>query len=195
MLNDVPEDIVNEIYAIDELNRDANNDFPLAMTLLKLEQDQDEKLQEILHRLTYKSRIGTTTFGDITVHTINNKIIVPSNLQQRIIDWYHSNLRHPGVTGTINSINQTFTWKGLRPQVEAHIKSYDQCQRHKVTGKPNYGLLPVVPALRDRDPFEKVHVDCASPWTVRIKDVPFEENLSTKFTSSRCSMHVRTGSN
>jgi hypothetical protein len=44
MLDKVPKDIVNKIYAVDKLDRDANNDFPLAMTLLKSEQDQDEKL-------------------------------------------------------------------------------------------------------------------------------------------------------
>ena len=48
MLDKVPTAIVHDIYAIDELDRDANEDFPLAMTLLKSEQDQDEKLQELL---------------------------------------------------------------------------------------------------------------------------------------------------
>ena len=48
MLDEVPKDIVHEIYAINELNRDTNDDFLLAMTLLKSEQDQDNKLQEII---------------------------------------------------------------------------------------------------------------------------------------------------
>lgn len=29
--------------------------------------------------------------------------------------------------------------------------------------------MPLVSALRDKDPFEKVHVDCTGPWTVHIK--------------------------
>ena len=141
MLDEVPKDIVHEIYPINELDHDMNEDFLLAMTLLKSEQDQDKKLQEILKLPTYKTRIGTITVGGIMVHTIDNKIVVPSNLQRRIIiNWYHSNLCHPRVTRTINSINQTFTWKGLHPQVEAHIKLCDQCLHHKITGKPNYGL-------------------------------------------------------
>ncbi len=58
-----------------------NEDFLLAMTLLKSEQDQDKKLQEILKHPTFKTRIRTITFGDIRVHTIDNKIVIPSNLQ------------------------------------------------------------------------------------------------------------------
>jgi hypothetical protein len=58
----------------------------------------------------------------------------------------------------------------MRTQVEEHVKSCDECQRHKIVGKPNYGKLPLVPALRDKEPFEKVHVNCAGPWTVRVKD-------------------------
>ena len=52
MLHDGPKVIVNKIYAIDKLDHNANNDFPLAMTLLKSKQDQDKKLQEILKRPT-----------------------------------------------------------------------------------------------------------------------------------------------
>jgi hypothetical protein len=37
MTNRVPNDALLEIYAINELNRDINKDFPLAMTLLQAE--------------------------------------------------------------------------------------------------------------------------------------------------------------
>jgi hypothetical protein len=145
------------------------------MSTIHASQETDTKLQEMLSRNRYKNNFGKLTYGDITVHTFDGKIWVPANLQSRIIDWYHTNLRHPGVTRTINSIGQTFAWRGIRPQVEAHIKSCDQCQRHKIVGKPQYGILPLVTPLRDKEPFEKVHVDCAGPWTVRIKNaVPHE---------------------
>lgn len=72
----------------------------------------------------------------------------------------NTNLRHTGVTGT------------MRGQVEDHIKTCNKCQGHKIVGKPNYGILSLVPALRDKKTFEKVHLDCVGPWTVRIKDDP-----------------------
>jgi hypothetical protein len=116
-------------------------------------------------------------FGNTTVHTIDGKIIVPANLQRRIIEWYHHNLRHPGITRTINSISQNFYWKGIRTQVEDFVKTCDECQRHKIVGKPNYGILPLVPALRDKKPFEKIQLDCAGPWTVQIKDGPMTQKI------------------
>ncbi|KAL7474741.1 hypothetical protein ACHAW6_000700 [Cyclotella cf. meneghiniana] len=80
-------------------------------------------------------------------------IIYKCEIIIRIIEWYHDNQRHPGVTWTINSISQTFKWKGLRVQVKKHIKTCDACQHHKITGKSHYGQLPLVTALRDKAPF------------------------------------------
>jgi hypothetical protein len=102
---------------------------------------------------------------------------VPANLQKCIIEWYHSNLRHPGVTQTLNSICQSFYWKGIHGQVEDHVKTCEECQRHKIIGKPNYGILPLVPALCNKNPFEKIQVDCAGPWTVCIKDGPMTAEI------------------
>ena len=133
MSDDIPSNLVSEIYAIDELNSNTNFDFPLAMSLIKEEQNKDDKIQEALRKHSTNVRFGTMTFGNISVHTIDKKIIIPTSLQRRIIEWYHSNLRHPGITRAINSISQTFYWKGIRPQVEDHIKTCDECQRHKLS--------------------------------------------------------------
>jgi hypothetical protein len=72
------------------------------------------------------------------------------------------------VTQTISSIAAVFGWRGMHSQVEEFVKTCDECQRHKIVGKPKYGHLPLVPALRNKEPWEKVMVDSAGPWTVRI---------------------------
>ena len=99
-----------------------------------------------------------------------------------MIEWYHLNLRHPGVTRTINSIRQNFGWKGMRKQVEAHIKSCDECQRNKIVGKAAYAYeeLPLVPTLRDIEPWEKVHVDCTGHWTVHVTTAASDEVVTYK---------------
>eukprot|EP00804_Cyclotella_cryptica_P025555 CCRYP_002815-RC/>CCRYP_002815-RC protein AED:0.24 eAED:0.24 QI:0/0.6/0.66/0.83/0.8/0.66/6/115/854 len=176
MTDKSPANFSTEIYAIDELNGDANYDFPLSMKLLKEEQIKDEKIQEALQKHASNDRFGTLNFGTTSVHTIDGKVMVPATLQHRIIDWYHINLRHPGSTRTLNSIVQNFYWKGMRSQIKEYIRTCNQCQRHKIVGKPNYGILPLVPALRDKKPFKKVHVDCAGPWTVKINDGPMTAN-------------------
>lgn len=170
MSKEVPQSTISEVYAIDELDHDINVNFPLAMTVIKAEQDKVEKILRMLTQNKFKKHFATMTFGEVTVHTLDGKILVPANLQLRVIDWYHSNLHHPGVICTANSIAQNFGWRGMRAQVEEFVKLCDECQRLKIVGKPNYGKLPLVPALHDKAPFEKLHVDCAGPWTVRVQD-------------------------
>jgi hypothetical protein len=88
------------------------------MTLLQEEQLKDNKIQAALQKHATNDRFGTMEFSKTSVHTIDGKIIVPANLQKRIIEWYHNSLRHLGITRTINSISQTFYWKEIRSQVE-----------------------------------------------------------------------------
>ena len=43
-----------------------------------------------------------------------DKIVIPKDLQKRVIEWYHHTLCNPGETRTELSIAQYFYWKGLR---------------------------------------------------------------------------------
>ena len=52
---------------------------------------------------------------------------------------------------------------------EAFFKSCDKCLHHKSVGKPQHGILPLMPALKAKIPLEKVYVHCAGPWTVQIR--------------------------
>ena len=102
--------------------------------------------------------------------TFNSLVWVPKNIQQRIVEWYHSNLQHARINRTINSIGQTLTWKGLSTMVEKHISTCDSCQQNKRTNKKAYGKIPLTSALRDKQPWEVVHVDCCGPWKIRWHD-------------------------
>jgi hypothetical protein len=67
----------------------------------------------------------------------------------------------------INTIGQTFVWKGLATSVGNHVDTCNSCQRNKHTNKKAYGKLPRVPALQNKEPWQTVHVDCGGPWTIR----------------------------
>eukprot|EP00804_Cyclotella_cryptica_P000107 CCRYP_020514-RA/>CCRYP_020514-RA protein AED:0.13 eAED:0.09 QI:0/0/0/1/0.33/0/4/0/475 len=178
MTDELSTNVTTEIYPINELNGNTNHDFPLSMKLLREEQTKDTKIQEALQNHAANDRFSTLDFRITLVHTIDWKIIIPTSLQHRVIDWYRNNLLHPGSTRTIKSIAQNFCTG--KAQVEEHIRTCDQCQHHKIVGKPNYGILPLVPALRDKKPFEKVHVTCAGPWMVKINNGPMTTNLKYK---------------
>ena len=46
-----------------------------------------------------------------TLITKFQKIVVPDKLQQRIVDWYHQQLCHPGIKRRESTIRQHFTFK------------------------------------------------------------------------------------
>jgi hypothetical protein len=102
---------------IDEMDRTANVDFPLAMSLIKSEQDKDECMQAIISRSELQEKLGKFTFGNTEVHALEGKILVPASLQLRVIKWYHKNLKHLRVTRTISSIAAVFGWRGMCSQV------------------------------------------------------------------------------
>jgi hypothetical protein len=116
--DDVPSQVVDEIFAIDETNRSTNVDFPLAMSLIKSEQDKDERIQAIISRPELQEKLSKFTFRNTEVHALEGKILVPASLQLRVIEWYHENLKHPRVTRTISSIAVVFGRNGMHIQVE-----------------------------------------------------------------------------
>jgi hypothetical protein len=166
--DDMPSQLVDEVNPIDKTDRISNAEFPLAMNLIMSEQNKNERIQAIITPPELQEKSSKITFGTVEVHALKGKILVPASLQLRLIKWYHENLKHPGVTQTINSIAAVFGWRGMYSQVEEFVKTCDECQRHKIISKPKYGHLRLVPALCNKEPWEKVMVDTAGPWTVRI---------------------------
>ena len=70
--------------------------------------------------------------------------------------------------------------------VEQHILSCDECQRNKNTNKKAYGHIPLTSALRDKDPWEVVHIDCCGPW--KIKSFDDDTGVTKEFTLFLVSM-------
>ena len=159
----VPVEAFDHIMAISNLDREINEDFPLDMLQIRHAQAKDTVLLKHI-------QIANINIDGQLVTTINDRVWVPKELQQRIVTWYHDNLQHAGVTRMVNTIGQTFAWKGLRTMVEKHVASCDSCQCNKQSNKKPYGKIPLTPALRNKGPWEKVQVDCCGPWTIRYKN-------------------------
>ena len=167
MAEETPIHVVHMMFAISMLDQDNNAEFLLDMQQIELAQAGDENLQRHRSNPKYKSQISSVTINGNVLTTFNGKVWVPRLLQQRIVEWYHNNLQHAGVTRMIATINQTFVWPGFCPMVEKHVETCDSCKCNKQSNKKQYGKLPLVPALRNKNPWEKVHVDCGGPWKIR----------------------------
>jgi hypothetical protein len=71
--------------------------------LLKLLQSHDEYSLKIF-------RGGGKRYGLVVY---DDKIVIPTNLQRRVVEWYHEYLCHPGETRTEQTIRQHYTWGNL----------------------------------------------------------------------------------
>ncbi|CAB9523454.1 Transposon Tf2 [Seminavis robusta] len=102
----------------------------------------------------------------------DHRIIVPAALTQRLLEWYHTTLVHPGVNHLYNTLRQHYTWPKMLEQIRTYIRSCHACQLGK-RGMRGYGKIP----LKDpeTEPWKDVAVDLSRPWkaTVDNKEIIF----------------------
>ena len=170
------EEISDEITALDASEFiDAtfdNCEFALDVRMFDQHQKQDKTLQTKVNKELEKHPNGNTyttkeVEGIELIHE-NDKILVPATLQERVLDWYHTILVHPGENRMEQSIRSIYTWKGLKDDVKQYCKTCDICQRCKRTRKKKYGLLPEKKGEVTK--WSRVNVDLWGPKTVKNKN-------------------------
>jgi hypothetical protein len=58
----------------------------------------------------------------------DGKIVIPTNLQRRVVEWYHEYLCHPGETRTEQTIRQHYTWEKIRKMIHDICTTCLTCQ-------------------------------------------------------------------
>jgi hypothetical protein len=154
----------------------CKEEFPLNYSTIASAQAKDEYLQR---RLDTPDRHGNFLLhrpfvgGGNTVHLITNsnkKIIIPGELLERIIEWYHNRLVHPGRDRLFESIYQHFDCVRvgeLRSAIGKYVAECDTCQKAKKTGR-TYGQIPVKRV--ESKPWEILHVDLYGPKKIKRAD-------------------------
>ena len=137
--------------------------FPMNPQLIEKEQQKDKQIQASKQK-------SPTHYGEMKVErasliTHDGKIVLPKSLTERVIDWYHTYLVHPGETRMEATIRQIFTWPGLRNDVHKHVKTCHLCQLNKKVRR-NYGKLPPKEA-ETSEPWDRVNVDMIGPFAVK----------------------------
>jgi hypothetical protein len=66
------------------------------MKRIMIGQQTDRELQRRITSGKFSTRIGTKIINGGTVTTIDGRVWVPKDAQQRIVDWYHANFSMPG---------------------------------------------------------------------------------------------------
>lgn len=156
---------LSESFAVAKIP--INESFPLTFKQISISQKADAALMTKLRdHPAYTVRIFRGGGKERRLIIKNDKIVVPAELQQRIVSWYHETLCHPGETRTEATISQHFTFKGLRNEVHKQCATCDICQRTKRT-KKKYGHLP--PKEAEVNPWETLCVDMIGPYQITNK--------------------------
>ena len=114
--------------------------------------DEVEKLlQRDPDRFTRKEIDGIELIHD------NDRVLVPMAARERLINWYHMILVHPGIDKQLNTMKSVFTWPKMKNDIAHHIKYCHQCQMGKRTSKKKYGLLPE--KLAETTKWQRLNVD------------------------------------
>ena len=169
-------ELENSIMEFLENYEICHEDFPLNYSTIAAAQERDKALQRHVDIPDKQGNLFVQipfVGGDSTVHLITNanrKIIIPDELRERVIEWYHDRLVHPGRDRLFESINQHFDCARagqLRNAVSRYVAGCDTCQKAKKTGK-SYGQLPAKQVVTK--PWEILHVDLYGPKKIKRAD-------------------------
>lgn len=159
-----------EIFAVDEDEIPFPKDvYPLSYAILAQEQAKDNVINKTLLKKpdTYEQKAFTTGKLKYNLYVKDDKIVVPTSLQTRTVEWYHERLMHPGETRTELSITQHYCWKGLRNTVKRVCKKCHDCTVNKPNTK-KYGHLP--PKEAEVQPWQTVCIDLIGPYPIGHKE-------------------------
>ena len=106
-----------------------------------------------------------------------HKIVIPKQLEKRVVEWYHHTLCHPGETRTELTISQHYYWKNLRKTVHEVCSKCDACQFLK-RNKKQYGKLP--PKKAETNPWDVLCVDLIGKYQFSPKGGGKEYQLETQ---------------
>ena len=158
---------MHELLTIEE-DEIPSTAYPLDYNLLYAEQRKE---------ITLMAKIGTPGFAlkalhgggkrtDLVCH--NDRIVVPTSLRRRLVNWYHNQLCHPGETRTEQTIRQHFTWPKLTKEVSNICSACHTCQLTKKHTK-KYGKLPA--KIAEIDPWQTMCVDLIGPYIIKNKNL------------------------
>ena len=129
---EIPEGWSNQemSYAFGE--EEKEEEFPMNPQLIARHQQKDNELQHAIQK--GKKEYRTKDLEGSKVVFYKGKIVIPKPLRQRIIDWYHFYLCHPGVTRMEATLRQTMIWPKMRENIHRtvrHCREYQLCKKWK----------------------------------------------------------------
>ena len=157
-----------EAFAHDSAIEFPTGTWPLHLTTIQKNQQEDAKLQALVKNnplYAVKKFVWHTRELNLVVWKDTDRIVLPESMQKRAIQWYHDYLLHPGSTRTERTMGQHFYWKGMKPQIEQHIKRCKICQieKNKSGRNTKKGHLPAK-GSPEAQPWKTLCIDLIGPY-------------------------------
>ena len=156
-----------------DINEVLEELFPMSPKEIYSHQQRD---QDLLKKLEVNEKYSLKKIEGQELITYKGKIYIPETLRERVMDWYHTYLVHPGTTRMVSTMQSILYWHGIWKDVEDHVSSCDICQRCKKQ-KNKYGKLPAKQA--ETTPWKRVNVDLIGPYTIKGKNKTYELRCMT----------------
>jgi hypothetical protein len=142
--------------------------FP-SFTLIQHHQNQDTELQAAHQADPNRYPMMNIGNNQLIVYikdpTTPWRIVIPDQLLDHVIRWYHQSLNHAGMSNLLATISLHHYHRCLKEQVELLLSTCETCLRFKPLTR-GYGELPGKTA--PLTPWNEVAVDLIGPWTLKV---------------------------
>ena len=159
-------------YVFANLSSTDGEVFPVTVAEIAEAQQKHRLFRKYFRDRPFRARdrnISPAVVEDTTVLVYRKvRLVIPtSEMQNRVIQWYHHYLQHPGTTRLEETIGAVMYWKDMRHMIQKHTKLCARCQLGK-KHKRKYGHLPA--KIATIIPWNQVCVDLVGPYTIKAKD-------------------------
>ena len=147
---------------------------PVDLAFIAQQQAKDSELQAGKEKYPKKFKDNDLGGGaKLTLYRKNEEteqflVYVPASMAKDMIDWFHTNLIHPGESRLTETIRQTFYVRSLDKLVRKYMSKCKVCQEAKVTAVQPVGKVPIR-SERVGTPFQVVRIDCCGPWKIEVQ--------------------------
>ena len=104
---------LQEYAARFDVNELTDNQFPLQYSLIDKAQQKDHKILKNLQKGIYSTDTFSGGEKSLQLITYKRKIVIPADLKDRVMQFYHTYLLHPGLNRTEATIQQHLFWPNM----------------------------------------------------------------------------------
>ena len=105
---------------------EENSIYPLTTREIVESQSKDAQLVALATQDDY-----STELVEIKVLCKDGKLVIPKDLQDQVVAWYHHYLQHLGSTCLKETLCSVMYWKGMRDTIQSHVQKCHSCQVYK----------------------------------------------------------------